>query len=211
MVILAHRGLWHEPEERNTLPALRRALEAGFGVETDIRDYMGRLVISHNVADEAAPLAEELFAWYREADRAGQLALNVKADGIQTLLVPLLEKYGLDDYFLFDMSVPEAVVNRGMSLRYYTRQSDVEHACVLYDRACGVWMDSFYSDVWLTEREIEKHLANGKRVCLVSPELHGKDEEAFWALIKRGALCQSAQIALCTDKPVEAREYFYGE
>ena len=172
---------------------------------------MGELVISHNMAVEAAPAAEELFAYYREAKCAGRLALNVKADGIQELLVPLVEKYEISDYFLFDMSVPEAVVNRDLSLNYYTRQSDVEHECILYDKADGVWMDSFYDGIWLTSEEIEKHLMNGKKVCLVSPELHGKDEKAFWAWLKNSALHQNAQIALCTDKPVGARGYFYGE
>ena len=211
MNILAHRGLWTAEEEKNTLPALCQALEAGFGIETDIRDYKGALVISHNAADEGSPMAEELFAEYRASGCAAALALNVKADGIQPLLMPLLKGYAIEDYFLFDMSVPEMVVNEAKDLVYYTRHSDIEHECVLYARAAGVWMDSFYSDTWLTAEAIQKHLDAGKRVCLVSPELHGRPYHAFWQMIKQNGFDRSNRVALCTDKPLEAREYFYGE
>ena len=52
---------------------------------------------------------------------------------------------------------------------------------------------------------------NGKRVCLVSPELHGRPYRPFWDMIKQNGLGMSDQIELCTDRPDEAREYFYGE
>lgn len=211
MGIIAHRGFWKAPEEKNTQQALFRALDAGFGIETDIRDRSGELVLSHDVPDESALPAEKLFSYYAENGCGGQLALNVKADGIQRLLMPLLERYGISSYFLFDMSVPEMVVDRELSLKYYSRQSDVEHECVLYDKADGVWMDSFYCDTWLTAEEIGKHLMNGKRVCLVSPELHGRPYRPFWDMIKQNGLGMSDQIELCTDRPDEAREYFYGE
>lgn len=47
--ILAHRGWWTSREDQNSLDALTRALTAGFGVETDIRDCAGRLVVSHDM------------------------------------------------------------------------------------------------------------------------------------------------------------------
>jgi glycerophosphoryl diester phosphodiesterase len=46
--ILAHRGYWLEPGEKNSLSAFRRAFEGGFGIETDIRDLDGELVVSHD-------------------------------------------------------------------------------------------------------------------------------------------------------------------
>lgn len=211
MQILAHRGLWTTDEEKNALSALCHALEEGFGIETDLRDYKGKLVISHNVAEDSSPLVETLFSAYRASGCNAALALNVKADGIQPLLMPLLEKYSVKNYFLFDMSVPEMVVNLEKNLVYYTRHSDIEHECVLYEKAAGVWMDSFYSDAWLTAAAIQKHLDADKRVCLVSPELHDRPYRTFWHMLRENEFNQHKGITLCTDKPIEAREYFDGK
>ena len=52
MYILSHRGFWLSPNEKNLEIAFRRSFEAGFGVETDIRDYQGRLVIAHDIASK---------------------------------------------------------------------------------------------------------------------------------------------------------------
>ena len=58
MRILSHRGLWHEQSERNTLSALKKSLEHGFGFESDLRDYKGRLVVSHDPANaDSCPAA----------------------------------------------------------------------------------------------------------------------------------------------------------
>ena len=48
MELLAHRGLWQEPAEKNSRIAFERAFQAGFGVETDLRDHGGTVVISHD-------------------------------------------------------------------------------------------------------------------------------------------------------------------
>lgn len=47
--ILAHRGFWKEETEKNTKIAFERAFNSGFGIETDLRDIKGEIVISHNM------------------------------------------------------------------------------------------------------------------------------------------------------------------
>ena len=211
MEILAHRGFWKTPQEKNRATALCRAFENGFGIETDIRDYRGQLVISHNVAEEGALPAEEMFKAYTELGKPGTLALNVKADGIQVLLEPLLEKYGIEKYFLFDMSVPELIVNDSRGLTYFTRHSDVEDICVMYDRASGVWMDSFYDFHWLSVDKMRRHIDAGKTICIVSPELHGQAHLETWNMLKEHHLSEMDSVILCTDYPDRAKEYFYGK
>lgn len=208
MKIIAHRGFWQKESEKNTLLALRRALDNGFGIETDLRDYCGKLVISHNISDDKSPLAEDIFNYYETIKSKAVLALNVKADGIQVLLKPLLEKYQILNYFLFDMSIPELVVNVKEKLKFYTRHSDIENECVMYDKACGVWVDSFYCNRWLSIDKIKSHLDSGKSVCIVSPELHSNDYKAVWELIKKENLHNNIHLSLCTDLPMIAREYF---
>jgi len=58
--ILAHRGAWTVPKERNSAEALKRALKSGFGIETDLRDLDGTVVISHDPPKHAdTPLTFE--------------------------------------------------------------------------------------------------------------------------------------------------------
>ena len=209
MNILAHRGLWKTPEEKNKMFSIERAFASGFGVETDLRDYDGTLVISHDIADAGCCRAEELFKFYRDSGSHSILALNVKADGIQILLKPLLEKYQIKKYFLFDMSIPELVVNARESLPFYTRHSDIENECVMYEKAKGVWLDSVYDKCWLTRDIIGRHLMNNKELCIVSPELHGYAYEPTWKMLKDNFYHESGLISLCTDEPNKAKEFFY--
>lgn len=208
MGLIAHRGFWGKNEEKNTLHAFERAFKNGYGVETDLRDYREKLVVSHNIANENCVDVETFFQLYRECHSEALLALNVKADGIQVLLEPLLEKYDIANYFLFDMSIPELVVNANRNLHFYTRNSDIEKECVLYDNAAGVWLDAFFDEHWLTEKIVMQHIAQGMKVCIVSPELHGYDPMRVWEMLRMTDLYKSDLVTLCTDIPDRAQEYF---
>lgn len=61
MKILCHRGAWTAAAEKNSVPAIKKAVSLGYGFETDVRDYQGKLVISHDIAKENSPLLEEIF------------------------------------------------------------------------------------------------------------------------------------------------------
>jgi hypothetical protein len=214
MIILAHRGLWREPAERNTLPALEAALAEGFGVETDVRDCDGQLVISHDPPrSNALPLGTFLDA-YRRQPAAGILALNIKADGLQRMLAEALKnrKIGPDRYFVFDMAVPDALGYLRRDMPCFTRQSEVEPVPAFIDQAAGIWLDCFHQD-WIDGPEILRHCAAGRRIALVSPELHGRPWQSAWgqwreayrSLLRSG---QGGRMMLCTDHPREAKAYF---
>ena len=79
--ILAHRGWWQKESEKNTPAALVRALSAGFGIETDIRDLNGELVISHDPPVDSQTTANWLFNQYNKIKANGRIALNIKSDG----------------------------------------------------------------------------------------------------------------------------------
>lgn len=207
MNIIAHRGLWHKEDEKNAMVSFERAFKNNIGIETDIRDYQGELVISHNVADSTCDKVDEVFKLYKRLNTSAKLALNVKADGIQDLLVELLNKHNIDNYFVFDMSIPEAVVYNDRKINYYTRNSDIENQCVLYENAQGVWVDAFYND-WDIETAIKNHLSQGKEVSLISPEIHKKDEKQTWEMLKKTGIFKDNNFYLCTDIVHEAEEFF---
>jgi glycerophosphoryl diester phosphodiesterase len=208
MQFIAHRGHWLKPEEKNTPEALLRALAAGYGVETDLRDAGGRLVVSHDPAGGESLLAEDFFGLYTGAMASAPLALNIKADGLRPLLKPMLQRHGIENYFCFDMSVPETLGYQREGFRYFTRESEIEPAPVLYYQATGVWLDMFYSD-WLQSTDIKRHLAAGKEVAVVSPELHRRPHLAFWQRLREAGIGRESRIMFCTDFPAEAAAFFH--
>lgn len=210
MIILAHRGYWNCKIKSNSPEALKTALEKGYGFESDIRDYMGNVVISHDVADKRAQKVEEVLAWLKEHQNKFCFAINIKADGLKRLLKEALKKYKITNYFTFDMSLPQMIEYNEMGLKFFTRQSDVEQTPLMYNNSCGVWIDGFRDFEWFSEDILAEHIHNGKMLCLVSPELHGKDNyKAFWKKIK-GYNIDFSKVMLCTDFPDEAKEFFNG-
>ena len=212
MRIIAHRGFWRTPEEKNSINSILEAIKNGYGFETDLRDYHEKLVVSHNIADASSPEADSVFAALK--DKQGQgivFAINIKCDGIAGLIKEQIKKYGIEDYFVFDMSIPQTLEYKDAEIIYFARQSEFENTPVLYDGASGVWVDGFESTDWITEELIRGHLNRGKMVCIVSPELHKKrDYTVFWNRLKNMRITQDS-LLLCTDYPDEAKEFFYGK
>lgn len=208
MRIISHRGYWKRPEEKNTWVAFERSFKHGFGTETDFRDRHGELVISHDPATIAALPAAEVLELLVRTNHALPLAINIKADGLQKLLRRSLAQAGIENYFLFDMSVPDAIQSLKAGLRAYTRHSDVEMTPVLYAESAGVWMDAFHDHAWVTPAKIQEHLDRGKEVCVVSPELHQRPYEAFWRRLAGSPVTRDDRLTLCTDLPEDAQAFF---
>jgi glycerophosphoryl diester phosphodiesterase len=206
MVIFSHRGFWKIPNEKNTINAFIESFENGFGVETDIRDQNGKLVIAHDIPYGDEILLEDFLMIHKKYNSL-PIALNIKADGLQTLLKDVLKKFEVENYFVFDMSVPETILYLKREFIVFSRQSDVELEPTLYNRVQGIWMDSFF-DNWITDDIINTHLENNKFICLVSPELHKRDHKEFWRFLKDSNLYKNVNIMICTDYPDEARQYF---
>jgi len=100
MQFLAHRGLWKEGLKPNSLDAFKKAWDSGFGIETDIRDALGRLVISHDLADSMSAAFRELLILYKQLGKDLPLAINIKADGLRPLLKELLDEFKVSNYFV---------------------------------------------------------------------------------------------------------------
>jgi hypothetical protein len=214
MQVISHRGYWKTLEEKNSAAAFERSFALGFGTETDFRDYQGNLVVAHDPPGTACvnpPLLVPADLCFRLLANHGAhlpLAINIKADGLQEFIGALLRKYQITNYFLFDMSVPDAVRSLRAGLRCFTRQSDLEPEPAFYDLAHGVWLDSFETN-WITPASIRLHLQAGKQVCLVSPELHSRQHLPYWKMLRESPdVINSPRLMLCTDLPEDAAAFF---
>jgi hypothetical protein len=200
MKILSHRGFWREPREKNTLAAIAYSIERGFGTETDVRDSLGKLVVAHDPANEEAPTLREVVKMF--AGSGLPLAINVKADGLSRALEEEFAASGID-WFAFDMSGPETIRYAKDAVPFFTRHSDIEPSPILYKEAAGVWLDALHG-IWFDQSMIQTHLSAGKRVCIVSPDLHGRDPGELWPRLH----CLPDHVMLCTDFPDQATAYF---
>ena len=208
MKILSHRGYWKETNEKNLPIAFERSFSLGFGTETDIRDYKGKLVISHDIADEKCISVKEMFEIYNRYDNTLTLALNIKADGLQVKLKELLEEYKITSYFVFDMSVPDGLGYLKHKIKAFTRESEYEKIPSFYDEAYGIWLDEFQGH-WITKEVIEKHIKNNKQICIVSPDLHKREYKKEWQHYKEMEKELGINnLMICTDYPEEAKEFF---
>ncbi len=205
MPIISHRGYWKTAEEKNTTLAFERSFSMGFGTETDIRDYKGELVISHDIANESAISFRQFLDIYSQYDKNLCLALNIKADGLQAKIKEALEECQITNYFVFDMSVPDSLGYLKHNLNTFTRQSEYEQSPSFYEKSHGVWLDCFEGD-WIDSDIITKHLSNHKMVCVVSPDLHKREYYPTWEKYK--PICKENNFLLCTDYPEEAKKFF---
>jgi glycerophosphoryl diester phosphodiesterase len=201
--IISHRGFWLSPDERNTGDAFARSFDSGFGAEIDVRDLAGELVISHDPPLAGALTLAAVLEAHADAGFPGELAINVKADGLCAPLQAALAD--TPRWTAFDMSVPDAVQYVRAGAPILTRQSEHEPAPSLYAQSVGVWLDAFDGE-WFTEELVREHLEAGKRVCLVSPELHGRSHTAAWRRWGEWDVRDHPGLAICTDHPLKAEE-----
>lgn len=191
MKLIAHR--------KNTLAELR-ASPAAYGVEVDIRSYAGDLVMHHDPF-----IKGESFEAWLEAYRHGTLILNVKEEGLEARLIELMKRSGLDDYFFLDQSFPFLVKwarlgERRCAVRVSEYES-IETAMSLAGKVDWVWVDCF-TRFPLQKEDAARLQAAGFKLCLVSPELQGRDAGTeipqLYKLLKEREIRADA---VCTKQP----------
>ncbi|RYE22819.1 MAG: hypothetical protein EOP51_12305 [Sphingobacteriales bacterium] len=211
MKIIAHRGNWFAADEKNTEAAFVRSIENGYGIETDIRDYNGELVVAHDVPGitEHPMLFKRLLQRYdQQKDKNAILAINIKSDGLQDLLADALSKYPRLNYFVFDMSLPMLYFGyRNSGLSFFSTVNEFMKEPICYEECAGIWLDG-YTSTWFDSSIINKYLSDGKKVCIASPELHGRDHLPLWNRLMSSSLFRNNNLYLCTDIPEKAQAFF---
>jgi len=184
---------------RNTMAELL-STEHKYGVEVDIRSAGQHLIMHHD------PLvAGESFDEWLSAYQHGTLILNVKEEGLETLLIGLMVEKGITDYFFLDQSFPflvkwAKVGERRCSVRVSEFES-VETALTLAGKVDWVWVDCF-THFPLPHIDAKRLKQAGFKLCLVSPELQGRNAEREIPLL--ASLLKERDIvadAVCTKRP----------
>lgn len=209
MKIIAHRGFWISPDEKNTPKAFMRAFENNFGIETDFREINGGLVVSHDFPTQSSMSSEELIEITKLYPSPTIIAINIKTDGLSHLVKSFVEKLRTVKYFAFDMSATEYRSYFAVEVPVFTRMSEYETSPIFLSSSDGIWFDSFDS-IWFDPKLILAYLNLGKQIAFVSPELHGRDHSELWHLIREQSFHLNPSVSICTDYPQDAREFFCG-
>ena len=158
----------------NTISQLRTT-DCDFGVEVDIRSNGDNLVIHH----DPFSVGEPFDAWLKEYHH-GTLILNVKEEGLENSLLELMRKYKITDFLFLDQSFPFLIKTSSEGeTRCAVRVSEyetVETALALAGKVDWIWVDCF--NVFpLSKSDYLQLRAAGLKLCLVSPELQGRNPE----------------------------------
>lgn len=190
--IFAHRGEWDDQINANSENSLQNALLHGFGLETDIRNLSGEIVISH---DPCVGKEHELFNKYLTQD--SRIAINVKCDGLLARLETMRGLISASGSFVFDCSFPELLKYKRSGIPHAIRISEYEKE--LYWKPNYIWLDAFDSDWWLEDLTTLKLIEKTPSI-VVSPELHKRDYSKVWQRVLE-LRDEGFDISVCTDFP----------
>ena len=138
------------------------------GVEIDIRSSGQDIILEHDPFKEGQLFTEWLKHWQGQS-----LILNVKEEGIEERTLEVLNAYTNLEYFFLDQSFPflAQTINSG-NKNTAVRVSDLESIDTALLMNCDwVWIDCFLGDWNFLPGVIRRLQDNGRKICLVSPEL----------------------------------------
>jgi hypothetical protein len=166
MMLIAHRI--------NTISALKK-LPENFGLELDLRDHEGRLILQHDPFENGEDF-EEFLKFYKH----GLLILNIKSERIEWKVLELLNRYSVSNYFFLDSSFPMIFQmsekgENNTALRF-SEYEGMDTLVAMENRAKWVWVDCF-SKLPLSQLIYKRLKALGYKICLVSPELQGRPHD----------------------------------
>jgi hypothetical protein len=152
------------------------------GIEFDIREGKYGIVVTHDPWTLGVPFEEFL----KHVNHTICI-VNVKCEGIEFEALRILKNAGIESFFLLDCSFPMIMkLIRLGERRIAIRVSEYESVPALHGKVDWVWLDSFVS---LPTAEECNRLRTGYKVCLVSPELQGRTEDALYLRPYVDAVC----------------------
>lgn len=201
MIIVQHRV--NEPARLADLPR-------EFGAEIDVRYHENRLVLQHDPFEHHKQNLVTLDEFCRAWKQDGPLILNVKSEGLEQRCMEVMARYGIENWFFLDLSMPYfvryarlaasrtgSIGPENLAVRYSEYES-IHYALNFQGSAAWVWVDCF-THLPLDESVAADLVAAGFRICVVSPELQGHPEEKIREVAEQ---CAALPVtAVCTKHP----------
>lgn len=162
-MFIAHRiNTWQEQVE----------ISLDIGIEFDVRDSGNKIIVTHDPFTDGQEFEEFISNLHKRF-----LIINVKSEGFEINILEILKKYSFEDFFFLDCSFPAIIKlshigEKRIALRFSEFES-IENISLMANKIQWVWVDCF------TKFSLTKDISNyihslGLRICIVSPELHGR-------------------------------------
>jgi hypothetical protein len=156
----------------NTLKQLA-AVPSSLGIEFDVREGPSyTCVVTHDPWTDGP----DLDTFLSKCNHAFYI-VNIKCEGIEHLVLELLRKYKIVNFFLLDCSFPMIRLLSALGERRTAiRLSEFEQFEMMAGIADWVWVDVFH------RLPIDRSMCDqlhelGYKICLVSPELQKQSEK----------------------------------
>nr|BFD31170.1 hypothetical protein GTC16762_07880 [Pigmentibacter ruber] len=179
-----------------------KKINPSWGVEIDLRSNVkknGTLHLSHDPWTEGDDFEDWLKIFVNHRIE-GPIILNTKEDGLESRVIELLDYYKIENWFFLDTAFPTLVKytlhkNETRFAIRYSCYEPIESLIPFIGKAQWVWVDCFGG--LPVDHDIIKNISKNFKICLVSPELVGKnitDINNFFNLSKYAKL-------VCTKDP----------
>lgn len=158
--------IWHRV---NTIEHLK-SININDGVEIDVRSIKGVPYLSHFIDEDGVDFEE----WLKYYNLKGTLVINVKEEGLEMIIIKLLEKYNITNYMFLDepfwylLNSSRKLNNKNFAIRVSKFES-VETALKSRELSDWVWYD--YFDNYINTDDIKKLIDAGFKVIMPAPEL----------------------------------------
>ena len=159
----------------NTLAELNE-LPSEYGVELDLRDNLnGKIYIQHNPFEPGEDFEEYLKHYHH-----GTMILNIKSERIELKILEMLSQYDVKSYFFLDSSFPMIWLlsmqgEKNFALRI-SEAEGMDTARNMAGKINWIWIDCF-TKIPISKNEADELKNLGYKLCFVSPELEGRDED----------------------------------
>lgn len=179
------------------------------GVEIDLRSNfknLGKIHLSHDPWQTGDDF-EEWLAEYKLQNISGPLILNTKEDGLESRILELLATHKITNYFFLDTPMPTLIkwTHKNNISHFALRVSAYEPVAAILNfekMANWIWVDCF-EGIPMPLEQISI-LKSKFKICLVSPELQGKELQEISKFKELFCLAD----AVCTKKPEEWLSHF---
>lgn len=166
MLIISHRV--------NTIAELKNT-PYKYGIEIDLRDYNGEIILQHDPYINGDSLKTFLQNYNHSF-----IILNIKSERIEFQVLEIINLFKIENYFFLDSSIPmiNNLINlgeRNIAIRYSEYES-IETVINFSNKVKYVWVDCFHK--YILTNDVFKILKNNNfLICIVSPELQNRESD----------------------------------